>query len=205
MKQNFQHPSDGFIDDADVMQPPTCEATAIPRPPYNSPDFSDGMLMIAIDRRTITVPEVELLDHAVKVHMGALIGRLAPMTTDDFKMGQVIANELNLGVPLDWFAKILGLKGVDRNLKMALEASLSGTLATRIAPFDLEAILLALGNFIHAHPYFSKITKEGEWKPPYGEHTAYQMAWFNAPGAALDHAAACAEERVPAANEEGAR
>jgi hypothetical protein len=181
------HPSDGHGDDVDAIgyarEAGSCEATAMPRPPLIWPDFSNGMLMVALDCRTSTSPEFR--DNAVAVHLGMLIGRMPFMSPEDFKMGAVIADHLGLGTPPKWLEKILGLTDVDRELKRAIEAALCGLLATTVAPFDLAATLHALGTFIHAHPYFSEVTKDTKWVPPYGKHTAYEMAWFDV-GSAID-------------------
>jgi hypothetical protein len=178
-----EHHIDGAdaIDHAREAVP--CEATAMPRLPFRWPDLSDGMLMIAFDDRTARPSE--LLDNAIAMHLGVLIGRMPSIPLEDFKMGAVISDHLGLGTPPEWLAKILGLTDVDPELKRAVEAALCGLLATTIAPFDFAAVLHALGTFIHAHPSFSTVTKDAKWEPPYGEHTAYQMAWLGV-GSAID-------------------
>lgn len=176
------NPSEEFTDDCIVTRRPPAkrlfEGTAMLRPPYSSPDFCDGMCLIAVDCATFEVHPSDILANAVAVQLGVLIGRIPPSSPEDYKMGAEISEHLGLGTPPGWLAALLGLHKVDRELKRALEAALCSVLATTVGPADIATILFAIGTFIHAHPLFKEIVKNASWAPPYGGDTAYQMAWL---------------------------
>jgi hypothetical protein len=203
------HPSDGHIDDPDVIDHPheadSCQATATLRPPYLAPNSSEGMCIVAVDRRTAG-PASDISNNAIAIHLGGLTGRIPPSLPEDYKMGAVICDHLDLGTSPEWLAEILGLKTVDRELKRALEAALCGVLATTVGPVDVGTVLYALGTLIHAHPCFSDVVEEATWQHRYGQHTAYRMARFGA-GDSVDEAEvdACAATESPAEREGGTR
>jgi hypothetical protein len=207
--KDFTHASDGHVDDSDVIEHPrqagTCEATAIPRPPYLAPNSSEGMVMVAVDRRTAG-PASDISNNAIAIFLGGLTGRIPPSSLEDYKVGAAICDHLSLGTRPEWLAEILGLKIVDRELKRALEAALCGVLATTVGPVDVGTVFYALGTLIHAHPYFSDVVEDATWQHPYGQHTAYRMARFGA-GDSVDEAEvdACAATESPAEREGGTR
>ncbi len=167
-KPNMEHAHEGG----------PCEAVAMLRPPYESPDFCDGTCMIAADRSTFKGSVSDRLDSAIAVQLGVLIGRIPALSVEDFKMGAVICDRLGLGTPPEWLAVLLGFDKADRDLKRALEAALCGVLATTVGPVDAATILFAIGTFVHAHPFFKDVVKNANWEHPYGDNTAYQMAWL---------------------------
>jgi hypothetical protein len=176
-------PSDGSIDDCDVVERPNedaiCDATAMPRPPYESPSFGDGMMLVAVD--TETRHPSDRSTTALGVHIGTLLGRNPEVSVDKYKMGTAIADRMRIGIPPKWLAMILGLKDVDRDLNRAIEATLCGVVATTVAPIDIGTLLYGIGNLLHAHPAFAALVKDATWEHPYGEHTTYQMAWVYDP------------------------
>lgn len=165
------HPSDGQIDDADVVQdPPTSRA--------RYPDFNDGMCMTAVDRRTSCGPQPDL-SNAMAMYLWGSIGCMSPLSVETYKIGAVVCDHSSLSLPSELLALTLGLKPkFGRELKRALEAALCGVLAKTTGPVDVAPVLYAIGTLIHTHPHFSDVVEEATWRLPYGEHTAYQMEWL---------------------------
>jgi hypothetical protein len=176
--QENDHPGEGSIDDHDVVERPNedtiCDATAMPRPPYESPSFSDGMMLVAVDAETRHPSDQHIT--ALGVHIGTLLGRNPVVSVDSYKMGAAIADRMKIGIPPKWLAMILGLKDVDSDLNRAIEATLCGVVATTVAPIDIGTLLYGIGNLLHAHPAFAAVVKDATWEHPYGERTTYQMA-----------------------------
>ena len=170
-------PGEGSTDNRDVAEP-SHEATAMPREPYSPPAFGDGSMLIAVNTETGASLDLSVLE----AYIGTLLGRIAEVPVDQYKMGAAISDRMKIGIPRKLFAQILGLKDVDDALSRSIKALLCGVLATTIAPLDIASLLFGFGNALHAHPAFAFAVKDATWEHPYGEHTTYRMAQVLAPG-----------------------
>jgi hypothetical protein len=151
---------------------PENEATAMPRPPYDPPEYSEGTILVAVDAETS--PALDPL--AIEVYLGVLLGRAPKLSIDQFKMGGAIADRMKFGIPSKLLAAMLGLKEVDDALCRSVMALLCSVLATAIGPLDVASLLFGFGNALHAHPAFASVVKEATWAHPYGERTGYRLA-----------------------------
>jgi hypothetical protein len=151
---------------------PENEATAMPRAPYEPPEYSDGTMLVAVNTETGSS-----LDPSVaEVYLGALLGRVPKLSVDQYKMGGAIADRMKFGIPPKLLAAMLGFKEVDDALCRSVLALLCSVLATTIGPLDIASLLFGFGNALHVHPAFASMVKDATWAHPYGEHTDYRMA-----------------------------
>jgi hypothetical protein len=151
------------------------QAVRMVRLPHGEPNPTEGVSLVFVDRTKHAGPPEEIALAAVRDLWGECLNHIRPMTPDFLKVGSVVLDDLDMRSEPDWAAGLLGLKKGDANIARALNSALIGTFISNPKKTDLEDIVVAIGNFIHALPTFSKLVMPGKWQPPYGNRTAYKL------------------------------
>jgi hypothetical protein len=145
------------------------------RLPHDEPNPTEGVSIVFVDRTKHAGPPEEIALAAVRNLWGECLNHIRAMNPDFCRVGSVVWDDLDMHSEPDWVADLLGLKKGDANIARAFHAALIGTFISNPKKTDLEDIVVAIGNFIHALPTFSKLVMPGKWQPPYGDRTAYKL------------------------------
>ena len=132
----------------------------------------DGKFLLAVKRNDGL--SLEMGCREFKNFWLADLERLLPFDVDQYKAGASIADYVGFLPDRGWAAEMLGLKQSSNATARAFHAGLVGVMAS--GGGDLEVALIALANFIHAHPDFAAAIERGAWHHPFGEKTLY---YFN--------------------------
>ncbi|KJC44548.1 hypothetical protein UP06_18980 [Bradyrhizobium sp. LTSP857] len=151
------------------------EATTMLRMRSEKPDPTDGMIVVAANRARHTGDPAIISRERLNHWWADCCARFSRPDVDWCKAGAVMWDHVQIEVPPDWIAFMMSLKSVDADLARATMAGLFGAVATTVGPVDMDSIMHGITTFVHTHPAFSAITKEGEWHLPYGENTAYSV------------------------------
>jgi hypothetical protein len=154
------------------MAPTRTGARLMLRAKSDTPDPTDGKIIVAVDRKTLTEDPVALVDD-LNDFWATACSRVSRPNVSWCKAGAVMWDQASIEVPPEWIGFVMSLKSVDANMARATMAAMFGAVATTVGPVDFDSILHALTTFVHAHPAFSGVTMDGEWNPPFGEDTVY--------------------------------
>lgn len=102
------------------------------------------------------------------------LSRLRPYPTDWLKSGPKIWEQMNLRSPKSILKRTFGLKKVDEETALALNAALFNAVNTAYYP-DIDTIAFALATFIHAHSAHARSVRKAEWHLPFGEQTGFRL------------------------------
>jgi hypothetical protein len=153
------------------VAPPQTEATLMLRPISDKPDPTDGKIIVAVDRKTLTENPAALV--AELNDLWAKACRVTRPNVSWCKAGAVMWDQAGIEVPPEWIGFIMSLKSVDADMARATMAAMFSGVATTVGPVDFDSNLHVLTTFIHTHPVFAGVTKDGEWVPPFGDDTVY--------------------------------
>jgi hypothetical protein len=154
---------------------PDGQVVRMVRLPHDEPNPTEGVFLVFVDPTKHVGPPEEIAIATVRDRWGECLNRIRPMAPDFLKVGSVVWDDLDMSSEPDWAAGLLGLKKGDVDIARALHSALIGTFISNSKKTDLEDIVVAIGNFIHALPTFSNLVVPGTWQPPYGDRTAYQL------------------------------
>ena len=152
--------------------PPQTEATLMLRPESDKPDPTGGKVIVAVNRKTLTEDPAALVTELNDLWEKAC-SRVSRPDVGWCKAGAVMWDQAGIEVPPEWIGFIMSLKSVDADMARATMAATFSAVATTVGPVDVDSILHALTTFVHAHPVFAGVTKDGEWDPPFGDDTVY--------------------------------
>jgi hypothetical protein len=155
-----------------LTAPPRTDATLMLRAQSDEPDPTDGKIIVAVSRKTLTEDLAALVTELNDLWAKAC-SRVSRPNVGWCKAGAVMWDQASIEVPPEWIGFIMSLKSVDANMARATMAAMFGAVATTVGPVDFDSILHALTTFVHAHPAFAGVTMDGEWNPPFGEDTVY--------------------------------
>ena len=201
-KTNAQ-PHDGHIDDADVIDPDS-EAVTMVRTRSEKPDPTDGKIVAAVNLDTDTGQLSDTWRQELASWWAECCGRVSQPEVDWCKAGGVMWDHAQIQVPAEWIAWMTSLNIMNKATARAVMAGLFSAVATTVGPVDIDLILHGITTFIHAHPAFADVTKEGKWELPFGEHTAYMTATVGDDGCdeEADATDGASEERRTSAGKE---
>lgn len=154
---------------------PDGQVVRMVRLPHDEPNPTEGVSLVFVDRTKHAGPPEEIGVASVRDFWEECLHHIRPMPRDFFKVGSVVWDDLNVPSKPDWVAGLLGLKKEDAAVARAFHSALVGTFVSNPKKTDVEDIVVAIGNFIHALPAFSKLVEGGKWQPPYGDRTAYKL------------------------------
>ena len=86
-----------------------------------------------------------------------------------------VRDDHNVPSKPDWVAGLLGLKKEDAAVARAFHSALVGTFVSNPKKTDVEDIVVAIGNFMHALPAFSKLVEGGSGSHRTAIGTAYKL------------------------------
>jgi hypothetical protein len=152
--------------------PTHVDARLMLRAQSNTPDPTEGKIIVAVNRKTLTEDPATIRSELDDLWAEAC-SRVSRPDVSWCKAGAVMWDQAGIKVPAEWIGFIMSLKTVDASMARATMAAMFSAVATTVGPVDLDSILHALITFVHAHPAFAGITMDGEWKPPFGDDTVY--------------------------------
>jgi hypothetical protein len=148
------------------------EATLMLRSESEEPDPTEGKIIVAVNRKTLTEDPAALVTELNDLWAKAC-SRVSRPDVGWCKAGAVMWDQAGIEVPPEWIGFIMSLKSVDAAMARATMAATFSAVATTVGPVDVDSILHALTTFVHAHPVFAGVTNDGEWVPPFGDDTVY--------------------------------
>jgi hypothetical protein len=175
MPDGNSHPSDGYIDDPDVVEF-AGEAATMVRARSEKVDPTEGKIVAAVNLAGDTSQLSDSWRKTLGSWWAGCCSRVSRPEVDWCKAGGVMWDHAQIDVPADWIAWMTSLKAIDKATERAVMAGLFGAVSTTVGPVDIDSVLHGITTFIHTHPAFADVTKEGKWELPFGEHTAYMTA-----------------------------
>jgi hypothetical protein len=154
------------------MAPTRNDATLMLRRKSDKPDPTDGKIIVAVNRKTLTEDLAALVTELNDLWATAC-SRVSRPNVGWCKAGAVMWDQAGIEVPPEWIGFIMSLKSVDADMARATMAAMFSAAATTVGPVDFDSILHGLITFVHTHPVFAGVTKDGEWVPPFGDDTVY--------------------------------
>jgi hypothetical protein len=101
-----------------------------------------------------------------------------PCSTPFIKSGPVIWKNLEIKVPKETVAYMMGLESIDAETAEAINASIFSAFNTAASPVDIESVVFALATFINADPLRKHLHSAESFVEPYGDRTKYRLKGF---------------------------
>jgi hypothetical protein len=106
-----------------------------------------------------------------------------PFSMSFLKSGAAIWKKLGIKVTPEETAYMLQMNRVDPETSEAIQAAVWSAFNTARYPIDIEAVVFALGSFIHADPLRRHLVSDEKFVDPYGDRTVYGLRKGSGPGA----------------------
>jgi hypothetical protein len=139
-------------------------------------DPTDGKIVVAVNLDAYTGEPSDRWRQELNSWWAECCSRVSRPEVDWCKAGGVMWDHSQIVVPSEWIAWMTSLEAIDKATARAVMAGLFSAVSTTVGPVDIDSVLHGITTFIHSHPAFADVTKDGAWELPFGEHTAYMTA-----------------------------